>query len=63
MRKQIFCFALCAMLFALSFPAQAQQPGKVYRIGYLASVYEIIRPTWPEREPFAKRPCISFAQT
>ncbi len=35
MRKQIFCFALCAMLFALSFPVQAQQPGKVYRIGYL----------------------------
>ena len=25
MRKQIFCFVLCAMLFALSFPAQAQQ--------------------------------------
>ncbi len=35
MRKQIFCFALCAMLFALSFPAQAQQPDKVYRIGFL----------------------------
>ena len=35
MRKQSFCFALCTMLFALSFPAQAQQPGKVYRIGYL----------------------------
>jgi len=30
--------ALCffgAMLFALSFPAQAQQAGKVYRVGYL----------------------------
>ena len=25
MRKQIFCFVLCAMLFALSFPAQAHQ--------------------------------------
>ena len=35
MSKRIFCFALCAMLFALSFPAQAQQAGKVYRIGYL----------------------------
>ncbi len=35
MSKKIFCFALCAMLFALSFPAQAQKPGKVYRIGYL----------------------------
>ncbi len=36
MSKKTFCFALCAMLFALSFPAQAQQTGKVYRIGYLA---------------------------
>ncbi len=36
MRKQIFCFALCAMLLALSFPAQAQQAGKVYRIGFLS---------------------------
>ncbi len=35
MSKKIFCFALCAMLFALSFPAQAQKPGKVYRIGFL----------------------------
>ncbi len=35
MSKRIFCFALGAMLFALSFPAQAQQAGTVYRIGYL----------------------------
>jgi putative ABC transport system substrate-binding protein len=28
-------YALCAMLFALCEPAQAQQPGKVFRIGYL----------------------------
>jgi len=35
MRKQIFCFALCAMLLALSFPAHAQQAGKMARIGYL----------------------------
>jgi putative ABC transport system substrate-binding protein len=26
---------LCALLFALCFPVQAQQPGKVYRIGFL----------------------------
>jgi ABC-type uncharacterized transport system substrate-binding protein len=32
-----FCFALCALLFALCASAQAQQPGKVYRIGYLGS--------------------------
>ena len=37
MRKQIFSFALCALLLALSFPAQAQQAGKVHRIGFLLS--------------------------
>jgi hypothetical protein len=37
MSKKLFCFALCAMLFALSFPASAQQTNKVYRIGYLTS--------------------------
>ncbi len=36
MNNKIFCFALCAMLFALSFPAEAQQAGKVYRIGYMS---------------------------
>src|SRR5438094_1287412 len=30
-------FAVIAMLFALCFPAAAQQPKKVYRIGYLTS--------------------------
>jgi putative ABC transport system substrate-binding protein len=35
MKKNILGFALCAMLFALCFFAEAQQPGKVYRIGYL----------------------------
>src|SRR5262245_65032511 len=28
--------ALCSLLLALSFPAEAQQPAKVSRIGYLA---------------------------
>ena len=37
MSKRLFYFALCAMLFALCFPAEAQQAGKVYRIGFLAS--------------------------
>ena len=32
-----FCFALCAMLFALFLPAGAQEPNKVPRIGYLSS--------------------------
>jgi ABC-type uncharacterized transport system substrate-binding protein len=34
--KEVFCFALGALLLALSLPAEAQQPAKVPRIGYLA---------------------------
>jgi hypothetical protein len=30
-------YALCAMLFALCSPVQAQQPGKTFRIGFLDS--------------------------
>jgi ABC-type uncharacterized transport system substrate-binding protein len=37
MRKKIICFALCAMLFALSLPAEGQQPGKIPRIGFLGN--------------------------
>jgi putative ABC transport system substrate-binding protein len=37
MRRKIICLALCAMLFALCFSAQAQQPTKILRIGYLSS--------------------------
>jgi putative ABC transport system substrate-binding protein len=33
--KKIICLALGAMLLALSFPAQAQQPKKIAKIGYL----------------------------
>jgi putative ABC transport system substrate-binding protein len=35
MNRKIFALALCAMLFALCFSADAQQPKKVPRIGYL----------------------------
>jgi len=35
MRKEIIAFALCAVLLALCIPAEAQQPGKIFRIGYL----------------------------
>lgn len=35
MSKKTFRFALGAVLFALSFPAQAQQAGKIFRIGIL----------------------------
>ena len=36
MRKKFIALALSAILFALSLSAQAQQPGKVPRIGYLS---------------------------
>ena len=35
MRKKITRLALCALLFAHSYQAQAQEPTKVPRIGYL----------------------------
>src|SRR5215475_2704458 len=35
MKKKIIVLTLWAMLIALCFPAEAQQPGKVSRIGYL----------------------------
>ena len=36
MSKEIFCLALSALLFAQSFPVQAQQPAKIPRIGYVS---------------------------
>jgi putative ABC transport system substrate-binding protein len=36
MRKNVIPLTLCAMLFALSYSASAQQPKKVPRIGYLS---------------------------
>ncbi|MDP2605540.1 MAG: ABC transporter substrate-binding protein [Deltaproteobacteria bacterium] len=35
MRKKVFCLALSAMLFALCLSAEAQQPTKIPRIGWL----------------------------
>jgi putative tryptophan/tyrosine transport system substrate-binding protein len=35
--KKILCLALCALLLALSLPAEAQQPKKVPQIGYLST--------------------------
>ena len=37
MNTKIFCLALCAALFALCLSAEAQQPAKVHRIGYLSA--------------------------
>ena len=47
MNKKITVLALCAMLFALCFPAEAQQPKKVPRIGFLSGTS-----TNPRREAF-----------
>lgn len=35
MGNRVICLALCTMLFALSLPVEAQQPGKIPRIGFL----------------------------
>ena len=37
MSRKIFCFALSAMLYALCIPAEAQQPKKIPRIGFLGA--------------------------
>src|SRR6266550_2613068 len=39
MTKKMFRVALCAFLLVLSVSAQAQQPKKVSRIGYLSSFH------------------------
>ena len=38
MTRSVLCFTLCAMLFALYVTAEAQQPGKVSRIGFLSTL-------------------------
>jgi putative ABC transport system substrate-binding protein len=43
MRASIVRFVLSVLLGALSFPAAAQQPGKVYRIGILAGSAQEVR--------------------
>jgi putative tryptophan/tyrosine transport system substrate-binding protein len=48
MRKNVIRLTLCVMLFALSFPASAQQPTKVHRIGYLSSFDPAIESTGVE---------------
>jgi hypothetical protein len=37
MKKKVTVLSLCAVLFATCWPIQAQQPGKVFRIGFLDS--------------------------
>jgi putative tryptophan/tyrosine transport system substrate-binding protein len=42
MSKKIFCFALCALLLVPSFPAEAQQPAKVPKIGWLSARHSTV---------------------
>jgi len=46
--KSVFCFALCAMLLALCLSADAQQPTKVPRIGFLSPVSPSATALWHE---------------
>jgi putative ABC transport system substrate-binding protein len=48
MSKRIICFALSAMLFALSYSASAQRPAAVPRIGYLSGSSISANPSWRE---------------
>jgi hypothetical protein len=49
MKLRIIRLALSAMLFALCFPAEAQQPKKVWRIGYLSSLSPSSESTVPRQ--------------
>src|SRR5215510_14404430 len=40
MNNKIFGLALCVLLLALRFPAEAQQPAKIIKIGYLSPTSE-----------------------
>jgi len=44
MRKNIIHFLICAMLLAFGFPAHAQQPTKIPRIGYLNANFPTTNP-------------------
>jgi putative ABC transport system substrate-binding protein len=45
MKRKITALTLCVMLFALCVPADAQQPGKIFRIGYLSPTSPSVSPT------------------
>jgi hypothetical protein len=48
MKKNVIRIALCAILFALCVSAEAQQPTKVPRIGYLSGSSISANPHWRE---------------
>ena len=58
MKQTITTFALSAMLLALNFPVDAQQPTKVPRIGYLSATSPSVNPA---RIEASGRVCASLA--
>src|SRR5262245_7721284 len=50
--RSVFCSALCAILFALCVSAEAEQAGKVPRIGYLVAAGSAGSPETRRREAF-----------
>jgi putative ABC transport system substrate-binding protein len=48
MRKNVIRLTLCAMLFALSFEAEAQPPTKIPRLGYLSGTSPSTNPAGRE---------------
>ena len=47
MKKKITVLTLCAMLFALCSSADAQQTGKIFRIGFLdKALLPVARSSW-----------------
>src|SRR5262249_60644844 len=53
MKRKITVLALCAVLFALSLPAEAQQAKKVPRVGYLDGIGDASAPG-PHIEAFQR---------
>ena len=44
MNRKIFCLGLCTSLLALTFPAEAQQPAQIPRIGLLIATSPTTNP-------------------
>jgi hypothetical protein len=55
MKRKIIGLTLSAMLFALSYSASAQQPKKIFRIGYLSSTDPALESTRAEAIRLALR--------
>ncbi len=44
MTRQLFCFVFCGWLFALSVPADAQQPTRSPRVGFVSGTGDVNNP-------------------